>query len=247
MSFSLEFQDIENLIRSAEQIIADNRSRRKSKRKSSVTPLIKSEIMVSSDELGLNTLNNTPSSSSLSITSSPISPVLSTAPSSSSVSITPSLPVSLNSTIGNRSDDVIFVSSYVPTTCQPEIIDLCSPLVERTSERRTTVPHEYEVSIIDSPQISPKRKCTASSSSNNLNSQLLSSTPKPSTSNSNSAETIIARCPVCLESAVGKRPVSTICGHIFCYDCLNQSMKIMKQCPVCKRKISQKNIHNIFL
>lgn len=162
---------------------------------------------------------------------------------SSSTSLT-----SLDNAIENQSDEVIFVSSFPREFVT---VDLCSPSFERIFARPETVRRESEVVIIDSPSTSPKRACTASNSSDNPDSTLLSSTPMPSTtrskSSTNEKDTLIARCPICLQSALRKRPVSTICGHVFCYDCINRCMEIMKKCPVCKQNISQKNIHNIFL
>ena len=50
-------------------------------------------------------------------------------------------------------------------------------------------------------------------------------------------ETLL-RCPVCLE--VFHRPVTSICGHTFCQDCLRQSLSSSQtsQCPICRLHIS---------
>lgn len=40
--------------------------------------------------------------------------------------------------------------------------------------------------------------------------------------------------------------VSTVCGHIFCKDCIQIVIKTSKNCPKCRRKLSQKQYHPIF-
>ncbi|KAG2387168.1 hypothetical protein C9374_001500 [Naegleria lovaniensis] len=46
------------------------------------------------------------------------------------------------------------------------------------------------------------------------------------------------RCAICLE--VWKEPTATHCSHLFCYDCIEQGMKIKKECPLCKTPILTK-------
>lgn len=60
----------------------------------------------------------------------------------------------------------------------------------------------------------------------------------------------VLKCPVCLESMVAqdKRLASTRCGHIFCETCLTDSLKVQKQCPACRTKLTGKTAHHpIFL
>lgn len=45
-------------------------------------------------------------------------------------------------------------------------------------------------------------------------------------------------CPICLESVVGRNPVSTNCGHIFCNGCLQTSMRVVKKCPMCRKNLT---------
>jgi len=47
-------------------------------------------------------------------------------------------------------------------------------------------------------------------------------------------------CTICLETPAS--PVVTFCGHLFCYGCLAEWLKVhstRRQCPVCKAGVSQ--------
>lgn len=55
-------------------------------------------------------------------------------------------------------------------------------------------------------------------------------------------------CPVCLDSIVSRQPVSTNCGHLFCKTCIQESLRVLKKCPMCKKTLSGRNpFHNIWL
>lgn len=58
------------------------------------------------------------------------------------------------------------------------------------------------------------------------------------------------KCPICLDLMTEKdKPLlSTKCGHIFCAVCLTDSLKVTKQCPTCRTKLTAKTMyHPIFL
>uniref|UniRef100_A0A8D8DHR7 E3 ubiquitin-protein ligase RNF4 n=1 Tax=Culex pipiens TaxID=7175 RepID=A0A8D8DHR7_CULPI len=57
---------------------------------------------------------------------------------------------------------------------------------------------------------------------------------------------IAISCPICFDSILKKPAASTICGHLFCNDCISQEIKVRKQCPLCKRKLARNNIHPVF-
>ena len=40
------------------------------------------------------------------------------------------------------------------------------------------------------------------------------------------------QCPICLSEY--KHPQTTKCGHIFCRECIEQSLKYSSFCPTCK-------------
>ncbi|CRL07389.1 CLUMA_CG020363, isoform A [Clunio marinus] len=55
-------------------------------------------------------------------------------------------------------------------------------------------------------------------------------------------------CPICFESVVDRKPVSTICGHLFCRSCLEEAFMQKKICPMCKKHLARKgSYHEIYL
>ncbi|XP_033122496.1 E3 ubiquitin-protein ligase RNF4-like [Anneissia japonica] len=58
-------------------------------------------------------------------------------------------------------------------------------------------------------------------------------------------------CPICMESErqIKRRRqlVSTVCGHIFCNSCITNAVKTQHKCPTCRKKLTLKQFHQIFL
>lgn len=55
-------------------------------------------------------------------------------------------------------------------------------------------------------------------------------------------------CPICLESKTAVPEImSTTCGHIFCGTCIRSAVRIHKKCPTCRKKLTVKQFHKIFL
>ncbi|XP_069140038.1 E3 ubiquitin-protein ligase RNF4-like [Argopecten irradians] len=59
-------------------------------------------------------------------------------------------------------------------------------------------------------------------------------------------------CPVCLDSderitRSGRQLNSTTCGHIFCNECIEGAIRSQKRCPTCRKTLSRRQIHPIFL
>ncbi|RWS29903.1 E3 ubiquitin-protein ligase RNF4-like isoform X1 [Leptotrombidium deliense] len=63
----------------------------------------------------------------------------------------------------------------------------------------------------------------------------------------------IIKCSVCLEdvnsieSKGDRKLISTNCGHIFCETCIKETIRNTKSCPTCRKKLTQKSYHPIFL
>ena len=57
------------------------------------------------------------------------------------------------------------------------------------------------------------------------------------------------KCSICLDEMVN--PASTTCGHVFCHDCIRNALKAApakgKKCPQCRKKLTLKQIHRIYL
>ncbi|XP_068205855.1 uncharacterized protein [Palaemon carinicauda] len=59
-------------------------------------------------------------------------------------------------------------------------------------------------------------------------------------------------CSICLDSvktiqSSSRNLCSTVCGHVFCSDCLQEALKKKKECPMCRRKLGKKQYHPLFL
>lgn len=51
-------------------------------------------------------------------------------------------------------------------------------------------------------------------------------------------------CAICLETP--RRPVATLCGHIFCLQCLISARQRNDSCPVCRKYIFASFVHPLF-
>lgn len=54
-------------------------------------------------------------------------------------------------------------------------------------------------------------------------------------------------CPICFEQLGNTRAISTSCGHVFCDECIKQSLRMAKKCPLCNKKLSKANqMHPVY-
>ncbi|KAL0973960.1 hypothetical protein UPYG_G00213440 [Umbra pygmaea] len=59
-------------------------------------------------------------------------------------------------------------------------------------------------------------------------------------------------CPVCMDAYAeiiesGRLVVSTKCGHLFCSQCLRDSLSRAHTCPTCRKKLTHKQYHPIYI
>lgn len=59
-------------------------------------------------------------------------------------------------------------------------------------------------------------------------------------------------CPVCMDAYAeiiesGRLVVSTKCGHLFCSQCLRDSLTRSHTCPTCRKKLTSKQYHPIYI
>ncbi|KAK3565061.1 hypothetical protein QTP86_032486 [Hemibagrus guttatus] len=59
-------------------------------------------------------------------------------------------------------------------------------------------------------------------------------------------------CPVCMDAYAeiiesGRLMVSTKCGHLFCSQCIRDSLARAHNCPTCRKKLTYKQYHPIYI
>merc|ERR1719186_1673577 len=77
-------------------------------------------------------------------------------------------------------------------------------------------------------------------------------TPGCSTFPPSSTSISSVQCPVCMESLTslkskGYHLLSTTCGHVFCSLCLPECVRLHSQCPTCRRRLTNREYHELFL
>lgn len=59
-------------------------------------------------------------------------------------------------------------------------------------------------------------------------------------------------CPVCMDAYAeivdsGRLVVSTRCGHVFCSQCLRDALRHSHSCPTCRKKLTPRQYHPIYI
>lgn len=139
------------------------------------------------------------------------------------------------------------------------VVNLCSPYVSSDSPRarRARRRRADAAPVVESITLDD----TVAETSSQLNSRLSHSPPKKrqvaartgdsntsfdkSVSGSSVAAPSVA-CPICLESIFHQQAASTICGHLFCKECIYQEIQIRRKCPMCKRALKRHQVHPIY-
>uniref|UniRef100_A0A669F185 RING-type domain-containing protein n=1 Tax=Oreochromis niloticus TaxID=8128 RepID=A0A669F185_ORENI len=80
---------------------------------------------------------------------------------------------------------------------------------------------------------------------------VLSATLLPPTNTSRSTPGTIS-CPVCLDGyseivGSGRLVVSTRCGHVFCSQCLRDSLTSSHTCPTCRKRLTHRQYHPLYI
>ncbi|XP_063634392.1 uncharacterized protein LOC134805032 [Cydia splendana] len=58
----------------------------------------------------------------------------------------------------------------------------------------------------------------------------------------------LGECPICLDNLQRGSIASTNCGHVFCLECIKQSLKSSgKRCPTCRKQLKGVGYHQVFL
>jgi hypothetical protein len=74
--------------------------------------------------------------------------------------------------------------------------------------------------------------------------QILSASP-PAADPPRKESGLNINCGICLDKIT--QPAATPCGHVFCYPCLSLSQRSQKQCPLCRKSLSVRQIHKLFI
>lgn len=135
--------------------------------------------------------------------------------------------------VDDEDDDVILIPQVIET------IDLCTQSQSLPIRVHHAAEDSEVIVISDSPMVSNRRprnhgpirqsRRSPRQSTPYMNTRSTSSSSKASTSSTtakamspdNSRDDVATQkisfdCPICLDSIVGKEPVSTVCGHLFC-------------------------------
>ncbi|XP_043270024.1 E3 ubiquitin-protein ligase RNF4-like [Venturia canescens] len=94
-----------------------------------------------------------------------------------------------------------------------------------------------------------KRNRTSKSTQETPVIELDDSTPSEATrvNDSMNGESMVLTCPICFEYLTSKRkPTSTRCGHLYCAECIEQTLSMSKKCPKCQSSITPKSCIRLY-
>lgn len=128
-----------------------------------------------------------------------------------------------------------------------DFIDLTqdSPITSRwISTRRSGHPSQNRPTVIHDLRTRERVPTTYQLADGviNLDDTLQSSVPLPNAGSNKSKEKVSPpSCPICFEDlSPALKPISTRCGHVYCSDCLQATLRLRKKCPMCQSCISEK-------
>lgn len=152
-------------------------------------------------------------------------------------------------------DDIVVTSSTLPVVDLTNIID--SPIVIGTPDspvrrrhRRTHWPTNSDSDTDELQELPPVPFFVPDRPSESSTADVTAS-GGATAGNAASAEKGVT-CPVCLDTSQeirssGRQLFSTTCGHVFCNQCINDSIKTQKRCPSCRKKLTSRQIHPLFI
>ncbi|XP_001649912.2 E3 ubiquitin-protein ligase RNF4 [Aedes aegypti] len=53
-------------------------------------------------------------------------------------------------------------------------------------------------------------------------------------------------CPICFDPVFQGPAASTICGHLYCHECITVEIKVRPKCPMCSRPLQEADIIQLF-
>ncbi|XP_040275140.1 E3 ubiquitin-protein ligase RNF4 isoform X1 [Bufo bufo] len=145
-----------------------------------------------------------------------------------------------------------------------EVVDLTCESLEPVVVDLT---HNDSVVIVEEHQ-SPRRRRSTARNTSQAASCILSSDDEdtrdndgfgsrgsrdlPPVNHSSARTSGSVSCPICMDgyseiTQSGRLIVSTKCGHIFCSQCLRDALKNVTSCPTCRKKLTHKQYHPIYI
>lgn len=175
----------------------------------------------------------------------------------------PTVPTEPSTTVSNSSDVAILrtltdnghIGELPATVASPtEVVPISSsPLPafrargDRKPVSRTNLTAAEEVSLLKTVKL--PRRASASKPKEIL--VIPSEPPATATAKTGTIEQASSgnpaskRCPICFDSL--QNPSVTLCGHVYCTECITTVARSTKQCPICRKKLTVKGFHPLFL
>jgi len=155
----------------------------------------------------------------------------------------PAPPTETIDVMDNTEDGVEEVVDLTSEVAEATVVDLTHNdsvllLDEGPQNRRGTTGESYVVSSDEEEDTPPVLKAAVMSSLHD-------------NSSSRSAPGTIS-CPVCLDTyseivESGRLVVSTRCGHVFCSQCLRDALTSSHTCPTCRKKLTHRQYHPLYV
>lgn len=150
-------------------------------------------------------------------------------------------PLELRLSLGGTSHySIRSVSQSSATQQQPLLVRRgrqLRPTIDLTTPSRQAPVNEDCVLLTDNPK-SRKRKNVS------VEPSVMKEFPPASPVQEKEEENKL-KCAICMDTM--KEETSTICGHLFCQSCIQGAIKSQKKCPTCRKKLTMKNIHRIYI
>jgi hypothetical protein len=55
------------------------------------------------------------------------------------------------------------------------------------------------------------------------------------------------KCVICMDVIGVKNMASTVCGHVFCHECIAEALKTSKKCPTCRKSLRATQVHRLYV
>ncbi|XP_064424485.1 RING finger protein 4 [Latimeria chalumnae] len=137
-----------------------------------------------------------------------------------------------------------------------EVVDLTC---ESTEPVVVDLTHNDSVVIVEDHQACGRQEnadsCVLSSDDDDIRENVTSNVTEQTVlleeSSSRSSWRAIS-CPICMDGYAeivqsGRLIVSTKCGHVFCSQCLRDTLKNASSCPTCRKKLNHKQYHPLYI